>query len=282
MDNVNMWFGAGTFLMFLVEVVAGRHRGVHDRSSIIVTILCALGSNVVTRPLSALMIGAVLSFALPAYRGALAGLPVIPTYIGLLVLGEFCFYWGHRWAHEAKGTRWEPFWKLHRTHHSGKFMNTTLLVRVNLFWYFVVPNAWVFGSAIYLGMGKASALALLTLQLWNVVTHSNFRWDDPVRRHRIAGPLFRALEHVIVSPGIHHSHHGYGKDGGNFRNYGVVLSVFDWMFGTLHIPEGRPWRYGLPGPNAHWAEEVFYPLVRVRATPQTASFPQDRIDSEAA
>jgi hypothetical protein len=35
------------------------------------------------------------------------------------------------------------------------------------------------------------------------------------------------------------------------------------MFGTLHIPTGRPWRYGLPGPQPHWAEELFYPLVRM-------------------
>ena len=54
------------------------------------------------------------------------------------------------------------------------------------------------------------------------------------------------------------------------------------MFGTLHIPEGRPWRYGLPGPNAHWAEEILYPLIRVRTTPQTASSLQDRLEGDAA
>src|SRR5690606_35738089 len=132
--------------------------------------------------------------------GALAHIPVLPGYIGLLLLGEFCFYWVHRWAHEAKGGRWEPLWKLHRTHHSGKFMNTTLLVRVNLFWYFVVPTGWVFGAAIYLGMIGPAVLALATILLWNVITYSHFRWDDAIRRHRVAGPAFRALEHVFVSP----------------------------------------------------------------------------------
>jgi sterol desaturase/sphingolipid hydroxylase (fatty acid hydroxylase superfamily) len=80
----------------------------------------------------------------------------------------------------------------------------------------------------------------------------------------MSGPIFQVIEHVFVSPGMHHSHHGYGKDGGNFRNYAVTLSLFDWIFGTLHIPVGRPWKYGIPGPDVYWAEEVLYPLVRAR------------------
>ena len=27
--------------------------------------------------------------------------------------------------------------------------------------------------------------------------------------------------------------------------------------------EGRPYRYGLPGHNAHWLEERAYPLIRM-------------------
>jgi len=129
-----------------------------------------------------------------------------------------------------------------------------------------VPDPSLFqGSrefAAYLGLGTAGAMAVTTIYAWNLITHAHFRWDDAVRRHRIFGPAFRAFEHVIASPGIHHSHHGYGKDGGNFRNYAVTFSFLDAIFGTLHIPEGRPWRYGLPGQNAHWSEEVLYPLVR--------------------
>jgi hypothetical protein len=83
------------------------------------------------------------------------------------------------------------------------------------------------------------------------------------RSHRYTGPLFRALEHVLVSPGIHHTHHGFGRDGKNYRNFGTVVSLYDWMFGTLHIPQGRPANYGLPVRDAHWLEQLFYPLVRM-------------------
>lgn len=104
---------------------------------------------------------------------------------------------------------------------------------------------------------------ILTIYGWNLVTHSHFRWDDAIRRHPRFGRAFRAGEHVLISPGMHHTHHGFGKDGASYRNYAVTFAFFDWMFGTLHIPTGRPWRYGLPGPQPHWAEELFYPLVQM-------------------
>ena len=67
----------------------------------------------------------------------------------------------------------------------------------------------------------------------------------------------------------------FGKgsvDGGNYRNFGIFLSIYDWLFGTLHIPQGRPSRYGIPDPTPHWAEEVFYPLYRGRSsTPSRSS-----------
>jgi sterol desaturase/sphingolipid hydroxylase (fatty acid hydroxylase superfamily) len=66
---------------------------------------------------------------------------------------------------------------------------------------------------------------------------------------------------------MHHTHHGYGRDGAAYRNFGIVVALWDWLYGTLHIPEGRPSRYGLPGHEAHWLEELAYPVVRIRAEP---------------
>lgn len=250
-----------TLIVLAAELVMGRHRGIYRRDDWLVNIGCIL-ANVLTRPVAALLIATVAAFLLPQYRGALAGADLLWSYLIVFTIMEFCFYWVHRIAHEAKGGRHDWLWKLHRTHHSGKYINVTVTVRINAFWTFVVPTPWVLGFAIYLGLEQAAALSLLTVYGWNLITHAHFRWDDTIRSHPVFGKAFRALEHVIVSPGIHHTHHGYGKDGGNFRNYAVTLSIFDWMFGTLHIPEGRPWKYGVPGPNAHWAEEVLFPLVR--------------------
>lgn len=261
-------YGA-TALIVLAELVSGRWKGVATGGNVLVFFGCIAGRAMLA-PLAAMMVAAVLAFGIPAWEGALSQTPVWLAWLGVLTVGEFCFYWVHRWAHEVRNKPGDWLWKLHRTHHAGKFMNVALTLRINVFWYFVVPYTFTNGIALYLGLGQGVALSMVTVYGWNLITHANFRWDDPIRRHPLFGQAFRALEHIVVSPGIHHSHHGYGKDGHSYGNYAVTFSWLDWMFGTLHIPEGRPWRYGLPGPMPWWAEEIAYPLVRARRSEREA------------
>lgn len=256
---------AVTVLILLCEIAMGRHRGIYGRGDALVIGLAALLNPLVTRALAGLLIGSVARTVAPEGKDALTHIPVLPFYLGLFLLIEFAFYWVHRWAHEGQrkpALRW--LWKIHRTHHAGKYMNVLVTLRINLFWSFIVPTAWLTGFAIYLGQGTAAGLVVLTIYGWNLITHSHFRWDDAIRSHPRAGPLFRAMEHLLISPGQHHTHHGFGRDGASYRNYAVTFAFLDWMFGTLHIPSSRPARYGLPGSQPHWAEELFYPFVRIR------------------
>lgn len=255
-------YGA-TALIILAEIAFGRWKGVFTKGGLLVFLGCIAGRAIFS-PLAALLVAAVAIWALPNQKGALAGAPLWLSWLGVLTVAEFCFYWAHRIAHERRNKRGDWLWKIHRTHHAGKFMNVAVTLRVHPLWYFIVPNTWVSGVAIYLGLEQAAAMTMVTVYGLNLITHANFRWDDPIRRHPVFGKPFRALEHFIVSPGIHHSHHGYGKDGHSYGNYAVTFAWLDWLFGTLHIPEGRPWRYGVPGPQPHWAEEIAYPLVRAR------------------
>lgn len=255
-----LYFGLG---VLAVEVLAGRHRGIYSRSDWLVNLLCGALGMAVMRPILSIGIALLFTAALPGQQALLAGAPVWLAFIVGLLVTEFLFYWVHRLAHEWKGKPGRDWlWKLHRTHHSAKYMNTMLLIRLNPFWALFQPQTWTVAFMLYAGQPVAAALVGVSQYGWNVITHANFRWDDAVRKMPVAGPLFRAAEHVFVSPGVHHTHHGYGKDGANYRNYALIFSIFDTMFGTLHIPEGRPWKYGVPGPNAHWTEEVFYPIVR--------------------
>jgi sterol desaturase/sphingolipid hydroxylase (fatty acid hydroxylase superfamily) len=256
-----IWIYGATAVILLAELIMGRHKGAYTRSDIPLLIMSFISGRALIGPLMVSLIAAIYGLALPHWKGAMASTPFWIAFPALLLFEEFVFYWVHRWAHENRGGCEQLLWKLHRTHHSGRHMNVVLQARVNLFWYVVIPSGWTLGLGLYLGMATAAAAVSVTLVAWNTVTHSNFRWDDAVRKHPAFGPAFRALEHVFVSPGIHHTHHGYGKDGAGYRNFGTVLSLWDWLFGTLHIPQGRPWRYGNPGPTAHWTEELFYPLV---------------------
>jgi len=261
MQQFFIWVAAGTALILAAEVIMGRHRGAYTRGDIPLLVISFVSGRAVVGPMMVAVIAAIYAFLLPEWKGALASTPFWIGFPALLLFEEFVFYWVHRISHQNRNSKEQMFWKLHRTHHSGRHMNVVLQARVNLFWYVIIPTGWTLGLGLYLGLEQAAAAASVTIVAWNTVTHSSFRWDDAVRRHRIFGPIFRAIEHVFVSPGIHHTHHGYGRDGAGYRNFGTVLSVWDWLFGTLHIPEGRPWRYGNPGPTAHWTEELFYPLV---------------------
>lgn len=260
-----------TLAVLALEVIMGRYKGLMTRTNVLSSVASIIGNNL-TRPLSAILIALVIGALIPAWKDSLIQTPWYISFPIVFVVAEFCFYWVHRWSHEAKDGPNDWLWKLHRTHHSGKFMNVIVTMRQNVLWPFVVPTGWVLGISTYLGLGQGAALALMTIYGWNLITHADFRWDDVIRRQPRIGPVFRAIEHVLVSPGIHHTHHGYGRDGAAYRNFAVTLSLFDWMFGTLHIPEGRPWKYGVPGPQPHWAEDVFFPVVPARksASPATA------------
>jgi len=260
MLDLREWALVFAGIVLLAEVLSGRHRGVHKRSDWLVNGTCIIVGPLM-RPLGAVVVALLIGAALPAGKNALADAPFWPAVIALLLVAEFVNYWVHRLSHELKDSRWfDWLWRMHRTHHTAGYVNVVLNFRISLFWSLVSGLSWVFALAFYLGLAGPSAVAIAIFTFWGVFTHSDFRWDDAIRSHRFFGPAFRALEHIIISPGVHHSHHGYGKDGGNFRNYGVLLAIYDWMFGTLYIPKGRPWRYGIPGKMPHWADDAFAPL----------------------
>jgi len=260
MGHLGLFVLAVTGTVFVAELIAGRHRGVYGRSDWFVNGICIfIGSAV--RPLGAVLVATLIGLALPGGRNALRDVPFLPALIAIILLAEFANYWIHRSSHMLKDSTWfDWLWRMHRTHHTAKYVNVLLNFRTSLFWAMVAGLTWVMSLAIYLGQEKPAGVAIIIFSFWGIFTHSDFRWDDAVRRHPVFGRAFRALEHVLISPGVHHSHHGYGKDGGNYRNFGIFLAIYDWIFGTLHIPDGRPFRYGLPGPQPHWADDAFSPL----------------------
>lgn len=258
------WATVGAVIVLVVEVFCGRHKGIYKRKGELPLIFWSMMiGRFGIAPFIGVGVAYIWAGVLPQFNGALLGTSLWLAVPGVILFGEFLFYWVHRWAHQTSKSR-SLLWMLHRTHHSARYMNVAVWMRLNLFWYVIIPNVWSMGLCIYLGLGEAAGIYTVLNIVWNIVTHSDFRWDDAVRRHSMIGRIFRGLEHVFVSPGIHHTHHGFGKDGASYRNFGVLLSFWDWVFGTLHIPEGRPFKYGLPGHDAHWLEELAYPLIRIK------------------
>lgn len=253
------WMLAAVLVVLLIELAQGRHRGVHRLQDFKILGLSVAGSFAM-RPLIAWLTAGVISLALPVWQNSLAATPFWLGFVAILFIAEFCQYWMHRWAHDSR--RHPILHGMHRTHHSAPYVNVTLMYRTNLFWPMIHSYTWVTAIAIYLGLAAPAAAFFLTITFWNVITHSDWRWDDAISANfRGGAQIVQAFELVFVTPRIHHTHHGYGKDGKAYRNFCTMISPYDRMFGTLHVPEGRPWRYGLPGGEHHWARQMLFPIV---------------------
>ena len=77
---------AVTAIILLTEILTGRHRGIYRRDDLLVIGLCALLNPLVTRSLAGLLIAGAAALVLPQGKGALAHLPLLPSYIVLFLL----------------------------------------------------------------------------------------------------------------------------------------------------------------------------------------------------
>lgn len=251
------------FLLILtilaIEIVLGRHKGVHRRHDFFMlgtVIIASQGTRIAMAWLTATLIGLLI----PDYKNLLTAAPFWSSLLVLFLVAEFLQYWIHRLAHNSR--KHPLLYGMHRTHHSAPYVNVTLMWRTNLLWPFVHSYTWVTAVAIYLGLYAQAAAFYTVIMAWNALTHSDWRWDDAIIAHLPGGAkLVRAAEWIVVTPRLHHVHHGYGRDGANYRNFCTFFSFYDRLFGTLHVPEGRPWRYGMPGGEHHWVRQLLFPLV---------------------
>lgn len=156
------------------------------------------------------------------------------SFLVLLVLNDFLYYWQHRAMHRV---RW--FWANHIVHHSSNFYNLTTALRQP--WTGPVSGLFIIGlPQVVLGfhpamVAFAGGLNLL-YQFW---IHT-----EAIDR------LPRWVEFTFNTPSHHRAHHGR-----NARyldaNYGGILIIWDRLFGTFvtELERDRP-DYGLVSPLA--------------------------------
>jgi sterol desaturase/sphingolipid hydroxylase (fatty acid hydroxylase superfamily) len=144
--------------------------------------------------------------------------PLWARLILYLVVADFGAYWMHRFVHLA------PFWRIHRWHHSatrfywlagtrGSILQQTLF---NLPYIFVSPlldlSPWWIATGLF-----------IMTAVTNSWMHMNVRWK------------LGWLDWLLVTPRSHEIHHS--DQPAHYRsNYGVLLSVWDRMFGTFTSP----------------------------------------------
>ena len=152
----------------------------------------------------------------------------------ITLTSDFCVYWVHRIHHEAP-----IIWPFHAAHHSAEIMTPVTVYRKHPVYDFISS----FVKAVLLGLVQGGILVLLMGQVHvGLIAGINafyfiFNFFGSNFRHsHIWFSYGRMLEHVVISPAQHQIHHSLEPRHHN-KNYGEILAIWDWMFGTLYIPE---------------------------------------------
>lgn len=210
--------------------------------------LATAGLNAAAAVLAARTLAAAGLVVRPSPVG---GWPLAAQIVALLVVSDFVQWVVHNLLHRVP-----LLWTLHKVHHSIDTMD--FLGNFHFHWLEIV----VYKAAQWLPLallgasGEAALWVAVFGTFWGNLNHANL----DVR----LGPL----GYVMNGPRMHLWHHDASDEGGVAKNFGIVLSVWDWIFRTAYWPRDRsPERLGYPGD----AEMPFglpgqlaWPLVRAR------------------
>lgn len=184
---------------------------------------------------------------LSGVRGHIGGLPFAVQVLLIMLATDFVEYWVHRTFHTV------PFlWRFHAIHHSAKKMDWLAGARMH-FMEIAVLRGLTAVPMFTLGFRPEAIQAYLVIVYFSSsFIHSNIGWN------------LGWLERFIVTPRFHHWHHGSQREAIDI-NYASHFPIWDWLFGTHHLPEGRwPDRYGVAGdkvPRGYW-KQFLHPFRR--------------------
>ena len=151
------------------------------------------------------------------------------SFIVLMVLQDFCYYWFHRASHRV---RW--MWAAHVAHHSSEQMNFSTAFRQSLM--YPLAGMWLFWvPLVIIGFDPKWVIFVVLLNL-GLQFFVHTQWI------RSLGPL----EYIFNTPSHHRVHHGKNPQYID-KNYAGVLIIWDKLFGTFE-PEVETVRYGVIKP----------------------------------
>lgn len=165
-----------------------------------------------------------------------------------IIVADFFAYLAHRLVH------WIPLlWRFHSIHHSIEDLDWLGAFRLHPLDK-VFQRALIFIPLYVLGF-DATVLGFYGFLFFVhvVLSHSN------------TGIPFGPLKYVIVTPVFHHWHHTFDSRYRD-RNFASLLPVFDWIFGTWHLPSDEwPERYGVPEEvGESYLGQILFPFRRRR------------------
>ena len=153
-----------------------------------------------------------------------------------LLVTDFIHWCVHRLLHRVP---W--LWELHKCHHSVEDGEMDWLVAFRFQWTEVV----VYRVLQYVPLaffGFSEVAVLFHAVFGTLIGHLN---------HANLPITWGPLRYVLNSPRMHMWHHDYEGDARSTKNFGIIFSCWDWLFGTAYMPDAPPARIGFPGAETY-------------------------------
>lgn len=151
----------------------------------------------------------------------------------MFVARDFIQWWVHRLLHRSP-----VLWEFHKVHHSVEQMGFAAHLRYH--WMETVVYRFIEYiplAMIGFGIDDFFIVHIISLSIGHF-NHSNFSFN--------LGPL----KYIFNNPAMHIWHHAYEMPENRKYgiNFGISLSLWDYLFGTAVIPsDGRDIKLGFPG-----------------------------------
>ena len=160
-------------------------------------------------------------------QGVVRSQPFWLQLIEVLLVTDLTQYWVHRAFH-----RIPLLWRFHEIHHSVQVMDWLAGSRLHLV-DVIVTHGLSYIPVYWLGFGDPAVYAYIAIvSLQATFIHANVRFE------------FGPLKWLVATPAFHHWHHSAEREAVD-KNFSVHLPIWDWLFGTLYLPQRWPAAYGL-------------------------------------
>ena len=152
-------------------------------------------------------------------------------------------YLVHRALH-----RWPVLWAFHKVHHSATTLTPLTVYRTHPLEAVLFSLRGTVVQAVVVAVFIfffGSAVDLFTVLGASVFLFAFNAAGSNLRHSHVRISYGRLLERWLMSPAQHQIHHSV-EERHHDKNFGTVLSLWDWLGGTLYLAEkGETLRYGL-------------------------------------
>jgi sterol desaturase/sphingolipid hydroxylase (fatty acid hydroxylase superfamily) len=191
------------------------------RESIVTNTAAFLINNLILTVLRASSLFLIAQqFASYGLLGRLDSGPV--KWVLAFVFFDLAIYLWHVVSHQ-----YDFLWRFHKVHHSDKSFNVSTGFRFHVF-DLLLEIIYKSAFVVVIGVDACLVLAIETIELFFIFFHhANLRI-----------PNEEAISQIFITPSLHRTHHSTLRIEHD-SNYGIVLSIWDRVFGTRKelVPE---------------------------------------------